>query len=269
MHVICVDDEPLAAEYTVKQCQLVPGVEDATGFTDAFDALEWIKSHPTELAVLDINMPQINGITLAARIKEITPQTAILFLTAYKEYAFDAYEVHPAGYLLKPVSQEKLAAEIAYVCRAPHAPGPTHIRVTTFGEFDVYVDGKPVGFKLAKAKEILAFLVDKQGAGATRAELFAAVWEDRPYDRKMQKQIDVYIRSLRETLREYGIPEIVEMEKGILRMRPETFLCDVYLFYSGDCDAVNAYRGKYMSAYSWASISEGALDREATKRQIH
>ena len=111
--------------------------------------------------------------------------------------------------------------------------------------------------------------MDKQGAGAIRAELFAAVWEDRPYDRKMQKQIDVYIRSLRETLREYGIPEIVEMEKGILRMRPETFLCDVYLFYSGDCDAVNAYRGKYMSAYSWASISEGALDREATKRQIH
>ena len=123
MHVICVDDEPLAAEYTVKQCQLVPGVEDATGFTDAFDALEWIKSHPTELAVLDINMPQINGITLAARIKEITPQTAILFLTAYKEYAFDAYEVHPAGYLLKPVSQRSLMSAALRMLPAPRISG--------------------------------------------------------------------------------------------------------------------------------------------------
>ena len=259
MHVICVDDEPLAAEYTVKQCQLVPGVEDATGFTDAFDALEWIKSHPTELAVLDINMPQINGITLAARIKEITPQTAILFLTAYKEYAFDAYEVHPAGYLLKPVSQEKLAAEIAYVCRAPHAPGPTHIRITTFGEFDVYVDGRPISFRLSKSKEILAYLVDKQGFGVSRSELCAAMWEDQLYDRRMQKHLDVYIRSLRDTLREYGAQAMVQMERGILRVDPNAFDCDAYRFYSGDSEAINAYRGEYMSAYSWASMTEGIL----------
>ena len=267
MNVICVDDEPLAVEYTVNQCRLLPQIGEVMGFTKAGIALEWIEAHPTDVAVLDINMPEIDGITLAARIKEISPQTAILFLTAYKEYAFDAYAVHPAGYLLKPVSQEKLAEELALVCKEPPAPTPAHIRVRTFGEFDVYVDGKPVSFKLAKAKEILAFLVDKQGAGVTRAELFAAVWEDRPYDRKMQKQADVYIRSLRETLREYGIPEIVEMEKGVLRVKPETFLCDAYLFFSGDNDAINAYRGEYMSAYSWASISEGALSRRSSKNR--
>ena len=267
MNVICVDDEPLAVEYTVKQCRLLPGAENVRGFTKAQSALEWIGGNPTDIAVLDINMPETDGITLAARIKQISPQTAILFLTAYKEYALDAYAVHPAGYLLKPVSQEKLAAEIAYVGNAKHHAAPAHIKIKTFGYFDVYVDGRPICFKLSKAKEILAYLVDKQGAGVTRAELFAAVWEDRLYDRKMQKQIDVYIRSLRETLREYNIPEILEMKKGILRVNPETFLCDAYLFYSGDSDAVNAYHGEYMSAYSWASISEGLLFRQATKNR--
>ena len=233
MKVICVDDEPLAVEYTL--CQY-------------------------------INMPEIDGITLAARIKQTRPETAILFLTAYKEYAFDAYAVHPTGYLLKPVSQEKLASEVRYACGGTRRSTKAHVQIKTFGTFDVYVDERPVSFKLAKAKEILAYLVDKQGSGVTRSELFAAVWEDSLYDRRMQKQLDVYIRLLRETLQEYGIPEIMEMEKGVLRVKPETFICDAYLFYSGDSDTINAYRGEYMSSYSWASMTEAILSWRTTNR---
>lgn len=259
MRAICVDDEPLAVEYTLSQCAHLPEIGEAKGFTDAQAALDWLSGHPTELAILDINMPEIDGITLAARIKQLRPQTAILFLTAYKEYAFDAYSVHPTGYLLKPVSLEKLAAEMRHALGSEAAAAPADIQIKTFGYFDVYVDGRPVGFKLAKAKEILAFLVDKQGAGVTRAELFAGVWEDRLYDRGMQKQLDVYIRSLRETLREYGVEEIMALDKGVLRVRPDTFSCDAYLFYSGDSDMINAYRGEYMSSYSWASMTESIL----------
>jgi len=266
MRAICVDDEPLAVEYTLGQCARLEEIDDVRGFTDGQAALDWLRDHPADLALLDINMPKLDGITLAARIKQMHPQTAILFLTAYKEYAFDAYAVRPAGYLLKPVPLEKLAAEVRYLCGERHPSAPEHIRIKTFGNFDVYVDGKPIGFKLAKSKEILAYLVDRQGAGVSRAELFAAVWEDRPYDRKQQKQLDVYIRSLRETLQAYGISAILEMEKGILRVRPDTFVCDAYLFYSGDSDTINAYRGEYMSAYPWASMTEGILFWNATNK---
>ena len=259
MKVICVDDEPLAVEYTLAQCAQMPEVREAKGFTDAEEALEWLRDHTADIALLDINMPKIDGITLAARIKEMDPQLAIIFLTAYREYAFDAYAVHPAGYLLKPVSMEKLAAEIRYVYEDKQTSAPAHIQVKTFGDFDVYVDGRPISFKLAKSKEILAYLVDRQGSGVTRADLFAAVWEDELYDRRMQKQLDVYIRSLRETLREYDASEIMEMEKGVLRVNPNVFVCDAYLFYSGDSDMINAYRGEYMSSYSWASMTEGIL----------
>ena len=93
----------------------------------------------------------------------------------------------------------------------------------------------------------------------TRPELSAVLWEDRPYDRRMQKQLDVYIRSLRETLRQNGIGEMLEMQRGIVRVRPEQFVCDAYLFFSGDSDAVNAYRGEYISAYSWASMTESTM----------
>ena len=259
MKVICVDDESQAVEYTLKQCGQLPEISEAHGFTDAGEALDWLRSHPADLAILDIHMPQMDGISLAAQIRQLHPHIAILFLTAYKKYAFDAYAVHPTGYLLKPASLERLAEEVRYAQSEKRGDPAPHILIKTFGYFDVYVDDKPISFGLAKSKEILAFLVDQQGSGVTRAELFAAVWEDGFYDRGMQKQLDVYIRSLRETLREYGAEEILEMEKGTLRVKPETFVCDAYLFYAGDSDTINAYRGEYMNPYSWASMTESIL----------
>ena len=259
MRAICVDDEPLAVEYTLGQLARMSEIREVKGFTASQAALDWLRDHSADLAILDINMPEINGITLAARIKQLCPQMAILFLTAYKEYALDAYSVHPTGYLLKPVSYEKLEAEVRYACGGESAAEPAHIRIKTFGNFDVLVDDRPIGFKLAKSKEILAYLVDKQGAGVTRAELFAAIWEDRLYDRGMQKQLDVYIRALRESLRENDAEDILEMHRGVLRVRPDRFDCDAYRFYSGDSEMVNAYRGEYMSAYSWANMTESIL----------
>lgn len=136
------------------------------------------------------------------------------------------------------------------------------IFIQTFGGFDVFVDGEPVKFKLRKCKEILAFLVDKQGCSATRAEVFACIWEDCNYDRKMQKQLDVYIRKLRETLQDYGIEEIFELSRGTMCVRTDKFVCDAYLFLQGDYNAVNSYRGNYMEAYSWATMTDSALIRQ-------
>ena len=137
----------------------------------------------------------------------------------------------------------------------------SHILVRTFGEFDVWVDGKPVSFSRAKAKELLAYLIDRQGSSITRANAFATLWENGVYDRSMQKQLDVVIRSLKDTLRDYGIEEILEVHRGSLRIRPEMIDCDLYRFFEGDVDAVNSYRGEYMNAYSWASMTESSIER--------
>lgn len=266
MRAICVDDERLLMEDTVSTCLELPEIDEAKGFVRPQDALKYLESTSVDLAILDIDMPGMSGIELAATIKNRWPDTRILFLTGYSQYAVEAFAVRASGYLLKPVSKENLARDVAYALEGKKKKLSGHVVVKTFGNFDVYVDGKPVSFKLAKSKELFAYLVDKQGAGVTRAELFAAAWEDRLYDRKMQKQLDTYIRSLRETLQEYGILQILEMEKGVLRVKPDLFVCDAYLFYAGDRDAINTYRGEYMSSYSWASITEAILFWKSTSR---
>jgi two-component SAPR family response regulator len=259
MRVICVDDERLLMEDTVSMCLELPEIADVKGFVKSREALEWFEQNHVDIALLDIDMPEMNGIELARRIKTISPDTAVIFMTGYEQYAVDAFKVRASGYILKPVTKEALEADISYLMNWKTGSLRNQVNVRTFGTFEVYVNGSQVKFRLAKAKEILAYFVDRQGGSVTRAEIASILWEDRAYDRKMQKQLDVYLRSLRNTLTEYGILHIVEAHRGTYRIVPDKIDCDFYRFLAGDADTINSYRGEYMSSYSWASATEGML----------
>ena len=259
MRIICVDDEPLAVEDTIAVCKGLSADISVKGFTTVKEALEWIRSNPVDIALLDIDMPDVNGITLAARIKQLKPDTLILFLTAYKEFAFDAFQVHPNGYLLKPIMPETLKIEIDYAMSSRPRTNIPHIEARTFGNFELLVDGDSVRFKRSKSKELLAYLIDRKGMSVTRAEIAAVLFEDTPYDHSHQKYLDAIIRSLRDTLREYGIVEILQMARKGIRIDPEKLDCDMYRFYNGEADAIKAFRGEYMESYAWANLIEANM----------
>jgi len=259
MRVLCVDDALPIMEDTADMCRRIPQIEEVTGFTRPREALEWLENHPVDLALLDIDMPEINGLMLAERLKRRHPDAAVIFLTAFPQYAVQAIKLRATGYLLKPVNPEDLAEEVAYA-RALQPRRPSgHIVVQTFGNFEILVDGETLAFHRAKSKELLAYLVDRSGKGVTRPDIFAALWEDAPYDRSMQKYLDVVIRSLRETLRDAGIEEVLEVKSGHLRVKPEMLDCDLYRFLKSDPAAVNAYRGEYMQGYPWAIFNMHSL----------
>ena len=265
LRVICVDDEKPTLQHIVSLCGQIAEIADAQGFTRAGEALAWLEAHPCDLALLDICLPEMDGILLAKKIREAHPDTDIVFVTGHAQYAVDAFSIHARGYVLKPVTLARLRDEVAHVLSLhgdaqPERPA-ARIEVKTFGNFDVLVDGKPVHFRRAKAKELLAFLVEKQGRGITREEAFRTLWEDRPYDRPGQKQLDVILRSLRATLAEHGIEEILSVQRGAISIVPRLISCDMYRFLLGDVTAIGEYRGEYMTAYSWASLQEAYLER--------
>ncbi len=259
MRVICVDDERLLMQDTVNLCLEIDLVDEAKGFTKPAEALRWLEHEQADIALLDIDMPGMNGLELAAAIRKKWPKMSVIFLTGYSQYALDAFEVHASGYLMKPVKKEKLEAEIAYAAGSIPKKQTRKIVAHTFGNFELLVDGKPVAFKQAKCKELLAYLIDRQGAGVKRREAFAILWENRLYDRSMQKQLDVIIRAMRQSLTDRGAGEIFEMQNAIMRINPNLISCDAWRFLSGDPEAVQAYHGEYMSNYSWASMTEGML----------
>ena len=259
MIAICVDDEPLVLQMNVSLCREIPELTDAKGFTGADEALHWLSENKADVALLDIDMPGKNGLILAAEIKKKRPDISIIFLTGYAQYALEAFGVHASGYLLKPVTRDRLAEEIAYALAGKPKKLSAHVELKTFGNFDIFVDGNAVTFDRAKAKELLAYLIDRQGRFVPRVEVFSVLWEDGEYDRSMQKQLDVIIRSLRDTLDHNHIGELIEMKRGALRIRPEKTVCDFYRFLQGDIDAINAYRGEYMNQYPWANMTEAFI----------
>ena len=264
---ICVDDEVLLAQSTAAMCRSFTDVDEAEALTSGRQALEWFEKNDADIAILDIDMPDISGLQLAARIKTTHPDTKIIFLTGFSRFAVDAFRLRASGYLLKPVDEEELAKEIEYAASGGDKENSTErIVIRTFGSFDVFADGELVTFRQKKSKELLAILVDRQGGSISRAEAFAMIYEDKLYDRPMQKQFDNVIRSMRDTLREYGIDDMFEMKSGQMRILPEKVTCDLYRFLDGDADAVNRYRGEYMNSYTWAEAMEGFVTNKKREK---
>ena len=261
MTAICVDDEPLVLQLTLSLFRDLPGFQEVEGFAGPLEALDWLENHTPDIALLDIDMPGMNGLELARRIRDMHPDTAVIFLTGYSEYALDAFQLHASGYLMKPINREKLASEVEYALSGRNRGKASNVFAKTFGNFDLLVDGRPLVFKRSKSKELLAYLVDRHGGNVSRPEAFAVLWEDTFYDRAMQKQMDVVIRSLRSTLEEAGVGEIFEIQSGWMRILPERMDSDLFRFLDGNREAIQEYRGEYMSAYSWASQTEAYRDR--------
>ena len=96
-----IDDEPLAVEMVKNFILRTPFLELVDSYTDAVEALTAVRSNAADLLFLDINMPDLDGLSLAAMVPE---STRIIFTTAFKEYAFDSYGVNALDFLLKPIN---------------------------------------------------------------------------------------------------------------------------------------------------------------------
>lgn len=99
--VLIVDDEFLARKLLQGYVQKMPALELVGTAQNAFEAFCFVKEHPVDIILLDIHMPDLNGIELARTLKNVP---AIIFTTAYSEYALESYEVSAVDYLLKPIT---------------------------------------------------------------------------------------------------------------------------------------------------------------------
>ena len=265
MYVLAVDDERIMLkELTIELGQVFPNA-DIQGFQDPMEAEQWASDLAQEgksldYAFLDIRMRGMSGIELARRLKKLHPGTVLIFCTAYTEYAFDAVGMYAKGYLMKPISAENIVRtldEMVYDWRKSLDVQNQSFWIKTFGNFEVFVDGKPLVFEREKAKEMLAFLVDRAGATVTTEQLAAVLWEDRPYDKTLKNYVSTVLGSLRRTLHKVGKEDILIKTRNHLSLNPEKIKCDAYDYEKGVMSAVNSFRGEYMVNYSWAEFKTG------------
>lgn len=262
LKILIVDDEPIILNGMARTVRRVaPGAEVfATG--DCEEALSFCRRRPADVAFLDIEMPQVNGLNLAEKLKDIHPEMNIVFTTGYPEYAVDSYRVRASGYLLKPVSEKDILKELENLRHVPAGEEQKKLTVRTFGSFEASVDGRPLRFRYSKTSELLAYMIDRSGAFCTKGELEAALWEGET----VTQNTEVYLRQLRkdllDTLESAGCRDAVESGRANMRVVPERISCDFYDWQNGSSDALHRYRGEYMAQYSWAEMTNGWLMRK-------
>ena len=265
MYILAVDDERIMLkELTTELARVFPNA-DIQGFQNPQDAEQWAsdlaqKGNSLDYAFLDIRMRGMSGIELARRLKQLHPGTILIFCTAYTEYAFDAVCMYAKGYLMKPISAENIVRtmdEMVHDWRKSLEIQDQNFWIKTFGNFEVFVNGQPLVFEREKAKEMLAYLVDRSGASVTTEQLAVVLWEDRVYDRTLKNYVSTVLGSLRKTLRKVGKEDILIKTRNHLSVNPEKIKCDAYDYEKGIVSAVNSFRGEYMVNYSWAEFKTG------------
>lgn len=255
MKILALDDEQIALEGLVLAVKKAEPSAAIYSFRKPGEALEFCKTMTCEVALLDIQMRNMSGVELAKKIKLLNPQTNIIFTTGYTDYMKEAFDIHASGYILKPVTPAKIRKELDNL-RFPVLPAAKNrVRFQTFGNFEVFIDGEPVRFKYEKTKEMLAYLVDRNGALCTNGEIMAVLWED--------KDSSSYFRSLKKDLRdllaEAGCEEILIQQRGKIGIVREKVDCDYYDWLDGEIQAVNLYRGEYMAQYGWGEMTNAGF----------
>ena len=275
MTVVAVDDEEISLMCLEAVLDSMDDVDKVLTFSNAEDTIDYFKTGKADAAFLDIQLylsgGTLNGLMLAAKIKELCPDCHVVFVTSCPEYAVDAFKLHVSGYIVKPVTREAARKELDYIIMekraASNARGfieekeeESKVRVQCFGNFEVFWKNKPVVFQLSKAKELFAYLVHRKGASVSMAELAAVLFEDKEDGLSVQSQIRNLVASMRKTFSSLGCPDLFNKSRGYISVKTDLIDCDYYSFMNGDSDAINEYSGEYMAQYSWAEFTVGYLE---------
>lgn len=256
MIAIAVDDEVLMLGALVTAIKASPDIKTVTQFSGCEDALEFVKDNPVDIAFLDINMRGMGGLALAEKIVSLCPECKIVFCTGYEEYAIRAFKLHASGYLMKPVSARDVQEEIDNIKGILRKQKPLEVRC--FGNFEVYAKGEKLTFKRSKTKELFAFLIDRNGAGVSVAEIGVALWETE----ENQNYIHQLFHDLRQTLEAIGMEDVFERNNYLYSLNPAKIDCDYFSYLK---TGKPEFLGEYMTQYSWAEGTCGLLwERKST-----
>jgi len=222
IRIIAIDDELPALKRIGKLLQTFDHVQVAGLFDNAQAFLEHALTdiEPIDLVLLDMEMPGVHGLELARRLRTFRPEAQVAFLTAYSEFARDAFDVEALDYLLKPAAEEDIARLLGRFAKrsgraeAVEIPLRQGIAVRSFGPFTVTTEqGEQVRFRNSKGRELLAYLHHHGGKAVSKAQIMDDLWYGRDLERT-QANLHSTVYQLRKDLETFGLHGIVEQTKS-------------------------------------------------------
>lgn len=288
IRVIIADDEPLALLNMEKKLEEFDSVEVVKAYSTIHDLLDEAPTLDFHVAFLDVEMPGMNGLEIAQLLKKWKKDVRIVFVTAYRDYAVQAFEINSLDYLLKPISKSRLETTInriqelfqieTTVSKQVQQIEPS-LSIHCLGGFTVFHNKNIVHWRTVKTKELFAFLLSNLNSYIPRDTIIDALWAATEY-KKARVQLHTTVSYLRTTLSSLGYYNVLQYANGCYILQLENFHCDVLELEQllknkeelGELDVEKAelfiqnYHGEYMATldYSWIHSKANFIHNQLT-----
>lgn len=251
MKTILVDDMLLDLQLFELKCADMPDFEIVGKFTDPLEAIAYAREHIVDFAVLDIDMPGMNGMELARQLRQLRSDIIIVFATAHPKFAVDALKMKADYIIFKPFDREDIM-DVLERAKLFRQRQKKRFYFHTFGLFDMEVDGSAVHFRSGKAKELMALCLFRNGRPVSIHEMVEYLWGEDAADFPENTGYRRTIKELTDTLKAYSAEALFLRERGSIRIRMELVDSDYQQFLNGSMEACCKFQGAFMQQYSWA-----------------
>lgn len=208
IRTILIDDERHAIREIEFFLKDYSEIEIVASYTNPLKAIDELKEKNVQLVFLDINMPQLLGIDVGSKILDINPEINIVFVTAYDQYALEAFELNAIDYILKPIQRkrfEKTMQRISNGIDRQNVPYNKKLIINCFGTLKIgWENQEPIKWRTDKTKELFAYLLMHAGLELSKDRIIDTLWRDIDVERAI-KQLHNGIYYIRKTLDAYGI----------------------------------------------------------------
>ena len=233
---------------------------DILSCTSSLEALAEARQKEIDIAFISVEQTELNGLDLGKYLTDLYPMVNLIFLSDSKEYGYDALDIHASGYVLRPLSQKSVQREIEDLRYPEIQKKAKRVFASTFGNFELFVDGKPVEFKYSRTKEIVALLVNNNGAQTTNGEIIASLWEDEGDPKKKASYLCTLRQDLQNAFNRLKLTGIIIKQRGSMAIAKDRIECDLYDWMEKKEKSKYSYLGDYMNQYSWAEYRHAMLD---------
>ncbi len=232
IRTILVDDEPLVMQMIKDMLIEEKNVEVIGEYFNPKEALHHIMSTKPDLVFLDIEMPGMNGIELATEILNKDDTIRIVFLTAYDQYAVEAFKLNAIHYIMKPPSHKELQTAISRLETSVQAP-PSNtgkIYISFLGSISICDEEgvSLVKWRTAKAEELFALLMISGEKGIEKWRIIETLWPESPCNEKSEQLLYSTIYRVKSALSQAGIRAALNNKLGIYSLTIENMWCDLY-----------------------------------------
>ena len=260
MTILIVESNAQSLETLAARVKALRPESDLLCYQDSLEALAAAREREVDVAILETELSELNGLDLGQYIQELYPPVNLIFLSDGEEDAFDALSMHASGYIMKPASDFLLRHELDDLRHPAAEKAQKRVFAQTFGNFELFVDGQPVVFKYTRTKEIVALLVNNRGAQTTNGEIIAALWEDEGDPDKKTSYLSNLRQDLQNTVTRLKLNGIIVKQRGSLGIAANRIECDLYDWLAKKKASRYQYMGDYMNQYSWAEYIHAELD---------